>query len=224
VTFSLLATDGEGGGFGAVVSSSSPAVAARCVAVRAGAGVVASQNVTDPRLRGRLLDLLAAGAPAQAAIGEVVASAPHAGYRQLAAVDAMGGTGAYSGPHTLGAHSSAHGRGAVAAGNLLADPSVPERMIDAFATSAGAPLGDRLVAALRAALAAGGEEGQVHSAGLLIAGAVEWPVTDLRVDWSDDPVEELAGLWRLWAPQAESYVQRALDPSAAPAFGVPGDR
>ena len=63
----------------------------------------------------------------------------------------------------------------------------------------------------------------MHSAGLLVADAVEWPVTDLRVDWADDPVEELAALWRLWEPQSASYVQRALDPSAAPAFGVPGD-
>ena len=224
MTFSLLAADGDGGGLGAVVCSSSPAVAARCIAVRAGTGVVASQNITDPRLRERLLGLLARGAAAQEAVDEVVAAAPHAGYRQLAAVDAKGGTGVHSGSHTLGTHASAEGAGAVAAGNLLAGFDVPARMVDAFAAGAGAPLGERLIAALRAALAAGGEEGPVHSAGLLIAGAVEWPVTDLRVDWSEDPVEELAALWRLWEPQAESYVQRALDPAAAPAYGVPGDR
>jgi len=52
---------------------------------------------------------------------------------------------------------------------------------------------------------------------------VAWPETDLRVDWHDRPIAELAGLWRLWEPQAADYVTRALDPAAAPSYGVPGD-
>jgi uncharacterized Ntn-hydrolase superfamily protein len=48
---------------------------------------------------------------------------------------------------------------------------------------------------------------------MIIAESVPWPVTDLRVDWHDDPVRRLAGLWQIWQPQAESYVQRALRPS-----------
>jgi uncharacterized Ntn-hydrolase superfamily protein len=96
-------------------------------------------------------------------------------------------------------------------------------MVEAFASQAAAPLGDRLVAALRAGLAAGGEDGPVRSAGLLIADAVDWPVADLRIDWAEDPVEELAALWELWKPQSDGYVLRALDPEAAPSFGVPGD-
>ena len=77
---------------------------------------------------------------------------------------------------------------------------------------AGDSLGDRLIAALRAGLAAGGEVSPVRSAGLVIAEAVPWPVTDLRVDWHDDPVGQLAGLWPLWQPQAAAYVDRALQP------------
>ena len=223
MTFSLLGVDARSGAFGAVISSSSPAVAARCLAVRATVGAAASQNITDPRLGTRLLELLAEGASPQQAIDDVVASAPDVGYRQLAAIDGQGRTAAYSGPHTLGTHACAHATGAVAAGNLLAHTSVPGRMIEAFEASPGAKFGDRLIAALRAGLSAGGEEGPVHSAGLLIADAVEWPVCDLRVDWADDPVEDLAALWRLWEPQSDGYVQRALDPSAAPTFGVPGD-
>ena len=111
----------------------------------------------------------------------------------------------------------------MAAGNLLADTAVPQRMVEAFAASAGAPLGDRLVAALRAGLAAGGEEGPVRSAGLLVADAVAWPVDDLRVDWAEDPVADLAELWELWKPQSDGYVLRALEPATAPSFGVPGD-
>jgi uncharacterized Ntn-hydrolase superfamily protein len=66
---------------------------------------------------------------------------------------------------------------------------------------------------LRAGLAAGGEVSPVRSAGMVIAGSVPWPVTDLRADWHDDPVGQLAGLWQIWQPQAESYVQRALRPA-----------
>jgi uncharacterized Ntn-hydrolase superfamily protein len=223
VTFSLLGVDAQSGALGGVICSSSPAVAARCLAVRAGVGAAASQNVTDPRLGPRLLDLLAAGRSPQEAIDEVVASEPNVEYRQLAVVDLQGRAAAFSGARTLGTGADARGAGAVAAGNLLAGTAVPDAMLEAFAASAGAPLGDRLVAALRAGLSAGGEEGPVRSAGLLVADAVAWPVTDLRVDWAEDPIAELAGLWELWKPQSEGYVQRALEPDAAPSFGVPGD-
>jgi uncharacterized Ntn-hydrolase superfamily protein len=52
---------------------------------------------------------------------------------------------------------------------------------------------------------------------------VSWPIIDLRVDWHDAPVDALARLWEIYEPQIEDYVRRALDPAAAPAFGVPGD-
>jgi 4-hydroxyphenylacetate 3-monooxygenase len=78
-------------------------------------------------------------------------------------------------------------------------------------------LGDRLIAALQAGLAAGGEISPVRSAGMVIAESVPWPVTDLRVDWHDDPVGQLAGIWELWRPQAASYVRRALHPAEAAA-------
>jgi uncharacterized Ntn-hydrolase superfamily protein len=221
VTFSLLAVDPASGRLGGVISSSSPAVAARCLAVRAGVGAAASQNITDPRLGPRLLDLLASGRSPQEAIDDVVGSEPDITYRQLTVVDSEGRTAAYSGAQTLGTHADAHGAGAVAAGNLLADTAVPQAMVDACAASGD--LGDRLIAALRAGLDAGGEAGQVRSAGMLVADAVAWPVTDLRVDWTDDPVGALADLWELWKPQSYGYVLRALDPGAAPSFGVPGD-
>ena len=64
----------------------------------------------------------------------------------------------------------------------------------------------------------------MRSAGLLVTDTVAWPVADLRVDWADDPIGDLAALWDLWKPQSESYVLRALEPAAAPSFGVPGDR
>ena len=115
MTFSLLGVEAETGRIGGVISSSSPAVAARCLAVRAGVGAATSQNVTDPRLGPRLLDLLGAGLSPQEAIDEVVASEPDVEYRQLAAVDRQGRTAAFSGARTLGRHASADGDGAVPA-------------------------------------------------------------------------------------------------------------
>jgi uncharacterized Ntn-hydrolase superfamily protein len=210
--------------FGVVVTSSSPAVAARCAQARAGVGAACTQNVTDPSLGHRLLDALTTGLDAQKALERVVAEAPHAEFRQLSVVDINGNTAAYSGGRTLGRHRTVQGRDVVAAGNLLADEAVPQAMVDAFAADPEAHLGDRLLAALVAGRAAGGEEGPVHSCGVVIVDKVSWPVTDLRVDWSEDPISDLAGAWAVWKPQAEDYVTRALNPSTAPSYGVPGDR
>ena len=222
MTFSLAARCAESGRFGMVVTSSSPAVAARCAHARAGVGAAASQNVTDPSLGQSLLDLLASGLPAPEAMTQLVANAPYSEFRQLTCVDAGGRVASHSGERTLGRHATAEGVGCVAAGNLLADEGVPEAMVDAF-EDAEDDLGDRLVDALIAGLAAGGEEGEVRSAGLVIVDTVAWPVADLRVDWHGEPIHELAGLWRVWKPQLGDYVARALDPTKAPSYGVPGD-
>jgi uncharacterized Ntn-hydrolase superfamily protein len=212
MTFSLAGRCERTGAVGAVIASASMAVAARCVAVRAGIGAVCSQSTTDPRLREALLEAMADGAAAGNALAAVVGRTPDVAYRQLAAVDAAGGAAAYSGELALGQATDVCAAGAAAAGNLLADPGVPAAMLAAFTGRAGDSLGDRLIAALQAGLAAGGEVSPVRSAGMVIAEAVPWPVADLRVDWDDDPVGQLTGLWQLWQPQAESYIGRALRP------------
>jgi uncharacterized Ntn-hydrolase superfamily protein len=78
---------------------------------------------------------------------------------------------------------------------------------------------------MRAAEHAGGEQGLVHSAGLLLVDNQSWPVANLRVDWHEpgDPIGELAKIWAVYAPQLQDYVNRALDPTSAPSYGVPGD-
>ena len=223
MTLSIAARCARTGQFGIAISSSSPAVAARCAWARAGVGAACTQNITDPRLGALLLDRMEAGSSAEEAMAAVVAAEPLIAWRQLSAVDAQGLTATWSGAETLGTHATAEWEHCVAAANLLADERVPLEMVAAFAARPDDELGGRLVAALAAGLAAGGEAGPVHSAGLLVVADVPWPVTDLRVDWSDDPVGDLAALWRLWRPQAASYRQRALDPAAAPSYGVPGD-
>ena len=224
MTFSIAARCEKTGMFGLAVSSSSPAVAARCAYARAGVGAVASQNITDPTLGPKALDLMAQGLPAPDAVAQLVEQTPHIQYRQLTAIDRAGRTGHFSGEGTLGTHAVTEGRNVVCAGNLLANTEVPQAMVGAFEGSEGDDLGDRLITVMQAALAAGGEAGPVHSAGLYLVRDVAWPVADLRVDWQEeDPIAALAALWKLYKPQLETYVTRALDPRVAPSYGVPGD-
>ena len=223
MTFSISAHCPDTGMFAIAISSSSPAVAARCAHARAGVGVVATQNITDPSLGPKGLDLLASGLSAANSLTALLENYPTAEWRQLALVDKDGGVATFSGKHTLGVHAMAKGFGVAACGNLLANTSVPSAMVSAFESAKG-HIGDRVLVAMKAALAAGGEAGPVHSAGLYIVRDVSWPVADLRVDWhDDDPIGALEKLWSLYKPQLEDYVKRAIDPTAAPSYGVPGD-
>jgi len=223
MTFSIVARCAGTGMFGVAVASSSPAVAARCAYARAGVGAVASQNITDPTLGPKTLDLMALGASAPEAMAVLKATGAHIGYRQVLAVDAAGRAAIHSGANVLGTHAEASAGNVASGGNLLAGEGVPQAIVDGFLAASG-HLGDRLIAAMRAAVAAGGEEGPVHSAGLKLVDKVPWPVADLRVDWTEDcPIEALADLWDIYKPQLDAYVARALDPSTAPSYGVPGD-
>lgn len=220
MTFSIAARDG--GRFGMAVSSSSPAVAARCLHLRPGIGAAASQNVTDPRLGGRMLDRLAVHGDAERALKEVGADATDLDHRQLTAIGATGPAAWFSGEQTLGTHGAAVGPNSVAAGNMLVDRGLPAVMVEAFESATG-ELEQRLLAALRAGHDAGGEEGPVHSAGLAVVADVEWRVTDLRVDWAEDPIDRLTEAVEVWLPQRDDYVRRGLNPATAPSYGVPGD-
>jgi len=224
MTFSLAARCARSGQFAVAVTSSSPAVAARCAFARAGVGAVTTQNITDPRLGPALLAALAEGLNAEASLARALAGANHAQYRQLTVLDHAGRTAAWSGENTLGVHAQALGQDAVSAGNLLANPSVPQAVRATFlATDPALELGARVIAAMQAGLAAGGEAGPIRSAGLIVAHREAWPLADLRVDWHDEPLAELARLWEVWAPHMHDYVTRALNPGAAPSYGVPGD-
>jgi uncharacterized Ntn-hydrolase superfamily protein len=222
MTFSLTARSPDGSEFGIAISSSSPAVAARCVHLRAGVGAVASQNVTDPVLGHAILDRLSTGASAADSLRAALAATPFGDWRQLAVVPRLGPPAAHTGAEGLGIHNVAIGMDAVTAGNMLAHADVPKEMLKGFVASTGV-FAERLLAGLTAGLAAGGEAGPVHSAGLVIVRNVAWPIIDLRVDWSDKPIADLKVLWNIYAPQVEAYIGRALNPAQAPSFGVAGD-
>jgi len=223
MTFSLVARCAETGMFGVAISSSSPAVAARCSYAQAGVGAVASQNVTDPTLGPLGLELMGQGLSAPDALERIRQKGAFIEYRQVLMVDAMGRTAIHSGPNALGIWSEAQAENVASGGNLLADSGVPQAIVEGFLVAKG-HLGDRLIAAMRAGLAAGGEAGPVHSAGLKIVDKVSWPVADLRCDWTEDcHIEAIATAWDIYKPQLDAYIQRAIDPREAPSYGVPGD-
>ena len=85
-------------------------------------------------------------------------------------------------------------------------------------------LADRMLAGLKGGLDAGGEAGPIHSAGIKISHEVSWPIIDLRCDWTEEcPITKLSEIWKIYKPQVDDYLQRGLDPTKAPSYGVPGD-
>ena len=163
------------------------------------------------------------GKSAEEAIAELKIKGTYLEYRQVLAIDTKGNTAIHSGTSSLGIWTEATGENVLSAGNLLANENIPQAMVDRFQSSTG-HLGDRLISAMQAGLAAGGEAGPVHSAGLQICDKVSWPVADLRCDWTEEcPIEAIAATWEVYKPQLDAYVQRAIDPREAPSYGVPGD-
>jgi uncharacterized Ntn-hydrolase superfamily protein len=222
MTFSIIARCPATGQFGAAVASSSPAVAARCVRGRRGVGAAASQNITDPDLGPLLLDLMAGGMTPEDAVLELQ-KRPFIDYRQVMAIDATHPPVVFTGAKALGTLASVVGAHAACAGNMLQTRDVPQAMLSAFEAAEGS-LAERLMQAMLAGQAAGGEEGPVHSAGLLVYADQHWPIVDLRLDWVEaDPVQALYATWKVYEPQLQAYITRALDPRAAPSFGVPGN-
>lgn len=221
MTFSILARDRHGA-IGMAVSSSSPAVAARCLHLQGGIGGVASQNITDPRFGPALLSRLAAGDSAEQALQWLAEVDRTLEYRQLSVLPLHGKGAAHSGAKTLGIHQARVGSDAIVAGNMLAHKRVIDTMLDDFEKSDG-DLETRLLQAMQSGLSSGGEAGPVHSAGLAVVRHAGWAETDLRIDWSEDPLNDLATLLSRWLPQRDDYVTRGLAPDTSPSYGVPGD-
>ena len=224
MTFSIAGHCARTGQFGVAITTSSICVGARCPHVRAGVGAVATQNVTDPDLGPQVLDLMAKGSSSAEAIAAITKNRDHIAYRQLLAVDRNGGLGHFTGANILGTNAVSEGVHCIAAGNLLSTKAVPDAMTKAFADNEKEHLAERLLRAIEAGVGAGGEEGDVHSAALLVADKTDFPLVSLRCDWDDvDPIATLRGLWVRYQPEMQAYLDRALNPSVAPSYGVPGD-
>ena len=224
MTFSLVARCKETGMLGTAVTSSSPAVAARCSYTRSNVGAVSTQNVTDPSLGKKSLDFLETGLTSTQVVEKIKSTNKHLEYRQVLIIDSKGNTAIHSGNNSLGIWSEAVGDNVISAGNLLANKEVTRVIVSAFEQNKG-HLADRMLAGLKAGLDAGGEEGPIHSAGIKISHQVSWPIIDLRCDWTEDcPITKLFEIWKVYKPQVDDYLQRAMDPIVAPSYGVPGDK
>jgi len=224
MTFSIVGFCERTGMSGVAITTSSICVGSRCPWVRAGAGAVTTQNVTDPTIGNEVLDLFDQGIGAADAVAKVMNGRRHADYRQVAVVDMKGDTAHFTGGNILGTNKVVEGLHCVAAGNLLSTTNVPDAMVSSFEENVGKHLADRLLTALQAGIAAGGEEGPTHSAGLLVAHENPWPLVDLRVDWTENcPGAEMRKLWDAYEPQMMDYLTRALNPDDAPSYGVAGD-
>lgn len=214
MTFSIAMRCSQTGAFGVAGTTSSIAVGARCLFVDGEVGAVITQHRTDPRLGPLGLRCLREGATARETIASMISSTPHAGWRELAVVDAAGGTATHQGCRQEPLFAAASAPGIVAVGNILRDERVPHAMVAAAQATPERPLADRLIHALQAGLAAGGEIFALKSAGLNVARHPGFSDTDLRVDLSDDPLGVLEKLWRAYQPQEAQFVSRVLDPDA----------
>ena len=225
MTFSILGLCNRTGMIGTAIATSSICVGARCPWVRTGVGAVSTQNITLPSIGPLVLDQLEEGRTAGEALNDIMGSIDQGEYRQVIVIDNVGRSAGISGAKTLGTYAMNAGESCIAAGNLLHSEELPQVMTKCFEECADEHLAGRLLTALEAGLRkAGGEEGPVHSSAILVHANQAWPLVDLRVDWDDsDPVLALRKLWADYEPQMEDYVTRALNPAAAPSYGVPGD-
>ncbi len=224
MTFSIAGHCQRTGQFGVAITTSSISVGSRCPHARASVGAVATQNITDPHLATLVLDAMEAGHSASDAIASVVEGRDNIDYRQLTAIDAKGTTAHFTGAHILGTNAISEDTHCVAAGNLLSSTAVAKAITDGFMADPSAHLAERLLSGIENGLAAGGEEGPVHSAALIVADKMPFYLVDLRVDWEDNgPIEKLRSLWQAYELQMNDYLNRAIDPSAAPSYGVAGD-
>jgi uncharacterized Ntn-hydrolase superfamily protein len=216
MTFSIAGRCARTGMLGAVVTTSSMAVGGRCAYARAGVGAVLTQHRTDPRLGPKMLEGLQGGAAPDAVLRALEAGDPNLKWRQLAAIAADGRAAFFNGSRITSIAKGRVGRDCVAIGNILRTTQVVDAMVESFEASEAETLAERLVRAIEAGLAAGGELKQVKSAGLLVVHRESFPYVDLRVDLSAQPLSELRFLWELYRPEAETYVVRAVDPDKAP--------
>ncbi|RAI01521.1 DUF1028 domain-containing protein [Acuticoccus sediminis] len=222
MTYSIAARCPRTGQFGLAVTTSSIAVGPRCAFARPGIGAVLTQHQTDPRLGPMGLALLEEGLPAAEVIERLTTSGdPHIQRRQLAVVDRNGQTGVFHGDKIWSVHGEARTDGAIAIANIVRNADVPAAMIAAFDERPEEPLAERLVAALEAGKAAGGEWKQEKSAALLVVEAETFPLVDLRVDYDPRAIDQLRFLWDTYRPMVEMYVARALAPDTPPAGFTP---
>ncbi|WP_052851249.1 DUF1028 domain-containing protein [Streptomyces avicenniae] len=211
MTYSILGHDPDSGLTGVAVASCVLAVGSRAPVARRGVGVAVGQAASDFWHPGAALDLLERGVHPDDAVAALRAL-PDAATRQLAVIDTAGRTAAWTGPECIGSAAHLTDVHATVQGNMLAGPGVVPALADAWRESAGSPLAQRLLTALRAGEEAGGDRRGRQSAALLVVGDDE-PV-NLRVDDSRTPLADLARL--LDVDRAHRHLRAAFGLHSAP--------
>ncbi|MBY0338268.1 MAG: DUF1028 domain-containing protein [Acetobacteraceae bacterium] len=197
MTWSLLALDRETGALACAVATCNLAVGASVPFLRAGVGAAATQSITNRYLGPAALAALARGLRPEAALAAALAGDDGQGIRQLHALDASGRAAAHTGANCVEWCGHLTGEGWSLAGNMLAGAAVLPATRDAFLAATG-PLPERMLAAMRAGEAAGGDRRGRQSAAIQLVTTEDFPDLDLRVDDHADPLGELTRLLALW--------------------------
>jgi uncharacterized Ntn-hydrolase superfamily protein len=216
MTWSIIARDPPTQAFGIAVATRFFAVGALCPHARSEVGALCTQALINPTYGPSGLQLLSEGAPAAEVVRRLIAADPGAAHRQLHVMDRAGRTAAHTGSACVGWCGDIHAEDYSIAGNMLAGPAVLEATAAAFTLHADRPLADRLIRALEAGEAAGGDKRGKQSAALVIHSTEDYPDLDLRVDDHADPLAELRRLYDV----SESYFslfKRFLPTRAHPA-------
>ncbi len=218
MTWSIIAKDAATGRIGIIVATKFFAVGAMVPHIKTGVGAVATQAFINPHYGPRGLSLLAAGATAEDCVKLLTIADDGRDNRQVHAMDKEGRSAAFTGAACIDWCGHSLREGFSVAGNMLASEAVVMTTADEFAARSPLPFARRLIAAMQAGEAAGGDKRGKQSAALLIHDAEDYPLLDLRVDDHADPLAELA---RLEGVARERWVHfRRLMPRAADPVGL----
>lgn len=213
-TFSLIGRCERTGMFGIAIATSEMAVGSRCIHVAPGVGAIVTQASTNPRLGHLGLNLLRAGYSALRVLEEIGASDQHVEKRQLGCLDMTGLAAARTG--SLNKPWAGHRveRNVVVTANMVASERVADDMFATFQKTADQPLWERLLRALEAGKAAGGQPNGEISGGLYVVDREPYAAVDLRVDLHPEPVSELRRLADAYFPLVQYYYGlRPRDPN-----------
>jgi uncharacterized Ntn-hydrolase superfamily protein len=212
-TFSLIGRCERTGMFGIAIATSEMAVGSRCIHVAPGVGAVVTQASTNPRLGHLGLNLLRAGYAAPRVLEEIAASDQFVERRQLGCLDVSGLAAARTGSANKAWAGHRVDRDVVVAANMVAGAGVADAMLAAFQKDPARPLWERLLDALEAGKAAGGQPNGEVSSGLYVVDREPYATVDLRVDLHPEPVRELRRLADVYFPLVPYYNLRPRDPN-----------
>ncbi len=196
MTFSILARDPQTDEIGAAVASCFFAVGALCIHVEGGAAALATQALVNPLYAVQAMPRLRAGEAPATVLRSLVEPDPGKPQRQLHILDARGRCAQHTGLDCVAWAGHVRGVDVSVAGNMLAGETVVHAMLEGFQHGSG-ELAERLISALEAGEAAGGDKRGRQSAGLKVCGADPYPVLDIRADDHGDPLAELRRLHRV---------------------------